>query len=115
MMGEAKRRGSAEERAKQSRERREIPVADLIQELGLPPDSKYMGYVIHNPDQDDYLATIEERSDQTFRAYVRSQETALRFMDYAEACRVAEGITKKTQVGVLFDVGNQLYVAFNED
>ncbi|WP_024302658.1 hypothetical protein [Pseudogulbenkiania sp. MAI-1] len=53
-MGEAKRRGSTAERAKQARQRREIPVANLIQELGLPPDSKYMGYVIHNPDQDDY-------------------------------------------------------------
>lgn len=114
-MGEAKRRGSPEERAKQSRARREIPVDALIQELGLPPDSKYMGYVIHNPDQDDYLATVDESNDQIFRSYARSPETALRFMNYAEACGVAESITKNTQIGVLFDVGSQLYVAFNED
>lgn len=114
-MGEAKRRGSAAERAKQSRERREIAVDDLIQELGLPLDSKYMGYVIHCPEQDDYLATLDEQRDKTFRAYVKSPEDALVLEDYAEACRIAESITKKTLIGVLFDVGRQYYVAFNED
>lgn len=114
-MGEARRRGSAAERAKQSRARREISVDDLIQELGLPLDSKYLGYVIHCPEHDDYLASIDERRDNTFRAYVKSPEGALILNDYAEACRIAEDITKKTLIGILFDVGNQLYVAFHED
>lgn len=113
-MGEAKRRGPVGDRAKQARTRREISVKDLISELGLPTDSKYMGYVIHNPDQDDYLATINEQQGQTLRAYVKSPETALVFDDYAEVCRIADGIAKKTKIGVLFDVGNHLFVAFNE-
>lgn len=113
-MGEAKRRGTTAERAKQARERQEIPIDDLIQELGLPVDSKYMGYVLHNPEQDDYLATIQEQGDRILRSYTKSPETALRYIDYSEACRVADGIAKKTQIGVLFDVGSQLYVAFNE-
>lgn len=114
-MGEARRRGSAAERAKQSRARREISVDELIHELGLPQDSKYMGYVIHCPEHDDYLASLDVQRDNTFRAYAKSPEGALVLSDYAEACQIADDITKKTLIGILFDVGNQLYVAFNED
>lgn len=114
-MGEAKRRGSAADRAEQARERHKVWVKSLIDELELPAESKFMGYVIHSPDRDDYLAKIEDKKNSVARAYVPTPEAALVFADYSEACLVAESITKKTQIGVLFDVGNQLFVAFNEE
>ena len=114
-MGEAKRRGSAVERARQAKERREVSVSELIKDFELPSDSKFLGYVIYSKDQDDYLAKIDEQTDRISRAYAKTPEAAIVFDDYAEVCRVAEGISRKTLIGILFDVGEKLFVAFDEE
>jgi hypothetical protein len=113
-MGEAKRRGTVDVRAAQAKERKHIPVSEALADLGLPPDSKFVGYVVHNPEKDDFLASLDEQGDVIKRAYIGTPEGALVFDDYAEACRVADGIQKRTIIGTLFDVGSQLVVAFDE-
>lgn len=90
-----------------------VVLLDLLVRVFYCPIVGMLG--ICQPEHDDYLASLDVQRDNTFRAYAKSPEGALVLSDYAEACQIADDITKKTLIGILFDVGNQLYVAFNED
>ena len=114
-MGEAKRRGSSTDRAKQAMEaKQEKPVSELIEELGLPANSKYLGYVIHCPDTDDYLAATPENAGVIKRVYVKTPEMALQYGDYSEVIQAAASISARTKIGILFDVDDKHIVAFND-
>lgn len=117
-MGEAKRRGSYEARVMESKtkyaEGETVTVAAVLADLGLPADSKFLGYVIHNPDADDYLCSLEDTPAMTKRLYCPTPEQALIFDDYFKASAESAKISKPTIVGLLFDTGDQYAVGFNE-
>ncbi len=114
-MGQAKQRGTPAERARQAMEATQLkPVSELIEELGLPPTSKYLGYVIHAPATDDYLAAQTEHAGMNQRMYVKTPDRAMLFTDYGEAVNVASNISSRTKIGILFDVDDKHIVAFND-
>lgn len=90
-------------------------MSEVIEKMGLPVSSEFLGYVIHNPEADDYLLTISEASDVTGRCYHSDPGIAMRFQDYQQARDVADRIRKKTMIGLLFDIGDQYLVRFSED
>lgn len=113
-MGEAKRRGSKAERAVEAQMRDAIPTAiqDLISRLGLPSGSRFLGYVVHVPSTDDYLANVDAMGGMVRRAYTPSPAHAQVFHDFHNAVSAAKEVPKEAIVGLFFDTGPQYRVIF---
>ncbi|MDC7714427.1 hypothetical protein PQU96_09835 [Vogesella sp. LYT5W] len=109
-MGEAKRRGSAEQRMAQATSER--PLAEVLAELGLPTDTRFKGYVLHSEENDDFVAHIDRTTTRTFRAYCATPEDALTFRTLAEALKELKEAGKPLVVGRVFDTGTHLMVGF---
>ncbi|ENW40872.1 hypothetical protein F920_03541 [Acinetobacter baumannii NIPH 335] len=64
-MGQAKQRGTLEQRVKQAQEQKddfygtERSVAEVLAELGLPKESTVKGYVIHLPEKDEFVGACK--------------------------------------------------------
>lgn len=115
-MGQAKQRGTPEQRLAQAFEARkeyqERPIKEVIKELELPEDSQFLGYVIHNHSKDDYLFEIS--ADGAARKYCASPEGAVIYEKYDDAVAIALRINQGLKIGRLFDVGKSYAVAFDE-
>lgn len=122
-MGQAKNRGSFEERRdaafrKTEQERAAAtalglenrPIAEIIEELGLPPHSRFCGYAIHISDSDEFLLSYNDHEDSISRQWAGRPELALRFDDVVKAHRLARKENGEIVVGV-FDTGDQYVIA----
>lgn len=99
-MGQAEKRGRPEERIKQAQERHDIfygvnaNLEDIRKELGLPNDAQFMGYVIHLPDQDEFVSEIID-NDITFSvAPAKLPEMVKDYHEPEQAIVDAKKITK---------------------
>ncbi|MCH7309897.1 hypothetical protein [Acinetobacter sp. ANC 4805] len=116
-MGQAKKRGSLEERIKQAQERQDnfyginTSVEHIREELGLPEDAEPIGYVIHLPDQDEFVAEIID-TDMAFSvAYAKVPKMAKTYDEPELAIADAKKITKhKLLVCVLFESSEQYMI-----
>ena len=86
----------------------ERPVSEVIQKLGLPADSKFLGYVIHLPNEDEFLGSIKETSRVIKRAFVDNPRSAKVYQSYKRALRDAAKCRQKAEPNLLFDIGEQL-------
>lgn len=84
------------------------PVEEVIKELGLPPESKFLGYVIHLPNEDEFLGFIDETSAAIKRGFVKTPHTAKIYHSYKKALRDAEKCKQEAEPNLLFDIGAQL-------
>jgi hypothetical protein len=113
-MGQAKQRGSRDERIAAAREqRRVIPLSDIRKQMGLPESAEFLGCVVNLRGSDEYLAVLEDDGATIRRTYVLSPENALRYESREEADVVAASLPKSAVSGLLFDLGDQFYVAFD--
>lgn len=84
-MGESKRRGSREERVSAAVEQRKRKQDEIKQQLGIPEEAEFFGYVIHHAENDEYVQAIEDTPQVIKRAFTRLPEEGLRFGKYVEA------------------------------
>lgn len=86
-----------------------IQIAEVLEELGLPANSEYLGYAIHRPDTDEYLAAFKDNNGAEFWGWAKTPQLAMKYEDYNKVLADAERYDKApTMVGLVFDVGNQL-------
>lgn len=116
-MGQAKKRGTLEERIKQAQERQDnfygvnANVEDIRKELGLPDDAQSMGYVIHLPDQDEFVSEIIDNDIAFSVAYAKLPEMAKIYHEPEQAIVDAKKITKHNLlVCVLFESSKQYMI-----
>ncbi|AVH15341.1 MULTISPECIES: hypothetical protein [Acinetobacter] len=116
-MGQAKKRGSLEERIKQAQERQDnfyginAKVEDVRKELGLPDDAQSVGYVIHLPDPDEFVAEIIDNDMAFSVAYAKLPKMAKIYDEPELAIADAKKITKhKLLVCVLFESSTQYFI-----
>ena len=116
-MGQAKQRGTLEQRVKQAQEQKddfygtERSVAEVLAELGLPKESTVKGYVIHLPEKDEFVATINDNNITFSVAYARTPELAMIYDEPQKAISDAKKISKhKLLVCVLFETSNQYMI-----
>ncbi len=109
-MGQAKRRGSLEQRIKQSQESdsnfygEKLSLSELQNNLGLSSEAKVLGYVIHLPDNDEFVAKLVDTSTTFSVVYAKTPELALKYENVNHAIKDAEKITKhKLLVCVLLE------------
>ena len=118
-MGQAKNRGTLEERVAQSIAAKHKAAAelglvertldDIRDELGIPPSSPFLGFLVHQPDTDEFLVDCSEGADVITRSWSQNPGMAQRFGYYIDAHRMArEG--RDIVVG-LFESESQYLVA----
>lgn len=89
---------------------RTTPISAVLKEIGLPPETLFIGYVVHLPNNDEFLAFHHEEEYIEHRAFCKTPDLALVYSDYHEAVKAANGCKQKTLVCILFDTGPVLYV-----
>lgn len=115
-MGEAKRRGSRAERIKQALDNyKATPIEAVKKELGLPDTAKFLGYVIHLPDKDEFLADVKDDAIMKKWAWAKGPELALRFDNFKEAVKERNDCKGNPIIALLFDVDDKYYVGWTED
>ena len=116
-MGQAKKRGSLEERIKQAQERQDnfyginAKVEDVRKELVLLYDSHSVVYVIHLPDPYEFVAEIIDNDMAFSVAYAKLPKMAKIYDEPELAIADAKKITKhKLLVCVLFESSTQYFI-----
>lgn len=113
-MGQAKQRGTLEERITQAQlDGERITIEEAKRRLELPDSADFLGYVIHLYDQDEFVGKIIDTAITTTRSYVKIPDLAHVFETVEEAVNEALKIDKyRLLVCLLFEVNNQ-YVIYD--
>lgn len=118
-MGQAKSRGTKEQREAEAKKRRleqlnisERPIEEIYKEFDLPDDSEFLGYIINIVESDEFVAKFEDTPDQTNIAYAKMPDLGLRFEDISEALEVGKKVAEKyeTDICFLFETSDQFRV-----
>lgn len=108
-MGQAKNRGTKEERAKESNMFEAKKVEELRRAYEISDDAEFCGFLIHIPIRDEFLHSIEDSDYVIKRAFSRTPEQAKRF-DHEKDARKYTRLEKGEEVVGMFDIGTQLLV-----
>ena len=57
---------------------RDVSIDEIIKEAGLPPDTKWLGYAVHLPDSDEFIAKVKNTKNGIVRVYSKSPIDARR-------------------------------------
>ncbi|WP_180162565.1 hypothetical protein [Acinetobacter sp. YH12069] len=111
-MGQAKQRGSLQERIAHAQQQKvdgeRITIEEAKRRLELQDNAEFLGYVIHLYDQDEFVGKIEENDVAINRVYVKIPDLAQIFDTVEEAIDEALKIDKyRLLVCLLFEVDNQ--------
>lgn len=114
-MGQAKQRGTAEQRAQEARDKRReglepIDIDDLRAQHGVPADAKFVGFVVWLRERDEFLVFLDETPAMTKRAYGKAVETAVRFNSWDDAAPHAAASKHTATVAAAFDLDKQMIV-----
>lgn len=111
-MGQAKQRGSLQERIAQAQQQKvdgeRITIEEAKHRLELPDNAEFLGYVIHLYDKDEFVGKIQENDVAINRVYVKIPDLAQIFDTVEESIDEALKIDKyRLLVCLLFEVDNQ--------
>ena len=111
-MGQAKQRGSLEERIAQAQqeilEGEKVTIEEAKRRLELPNSAEFIGYVIHLYDQDEFVGKVEETALSINRVYVKIPDLAQIYETAEDAVNEALNIDKyRLLVCMLFEVNNK--------
>lgn len=109
-MGQAKNRGTREQRIAESLGLKERSLEDIKKEYGLPATAEFLGYGVHLPKPDEFLAMFEETAGATKKAWAKDPQAALPFDNFADAYETSRKCRDSIVIG-MFDLGDQIYVA----
>lgn len=85
-------------------------IKEVLSELGLPPTSIFMGYVIHRPDTDEFVVAAIENKEMSNWVWSQYPQTAHGFRSFDDAYALAKAyIDAPLCVGLLFDLGDRLF------
>jgi len=111
-LGQAKQRGSLEERIAQAQqeilEGEKVTIEEAKRRLELPNSAEFIGYVIHLYDQDEFVGKVEETALSINRVYVKIPDLAQIYETAEDAVNEALKIDKyRLLVCMLFEVNNK--------
>ncbi|EGU42105.1 hypothetical protein [Vibrio scophthalmi] len=81
-------------------------------EAGLPSNASFHGWLIHNPEQDDFLLVYKDNGLVISRKWCPMPEVAMRFNRFTRAYKalIRLEIEHKAIIVASFDLGNQIIV-----
>lgn len=92
---------------------KEPNVRKITRKMGIPREHKFMGFVLFNPENDDFLAMGTGEAEMYFSfIWVKSPVHARKFNSYAAACRLVERLELGARVIIMmaFDLGSHIGV-----
>jgi len=89
-------------------------VKNVKEYLGLTDAAKFCGFVIHIPENDEFIAKIEDNDFVKIIGYSAIPDFAIKYKRYDKALKAATNCVKyKPIIGYLFDCGDQHFVGFD--
>ncbi|MCZ4374131.1 hypothetical protein O4H50_20275 [Vibrio diazotrophicus] len=78
----------------------------------LPESANFHGWLIHNPEKDDFLAKYLEKGDSVSKLWCAFPDGALRFNRHVRAFKVVQklDIQNQTIIVAAFDLGSQIII-----
>lgn len=113
-MGQAKNRGTRDDRIADALEEQNLKIEEVRKNLNLPEDSKFCGFLVHLVERDEFLSEITTSPVKTTRKFIGTPEAAYRFANFADAHKWIRQSKSEIVVG-LFDIGDKLLVAQLKD
>ncbi|EJI0483649.1 hypothetical protein ND152_000712 [Salmonella enterica] len=86
-------------------------ISVMKKEMGIPSHFKFLGFVICNPDKDDYLSGYAGSTEAySFSSWTPTPEFASKFDSYESACDVYDRLelSRKADILMAFDLGSQV-------
>lgn len=90
----------------------EVSVAEVKHQLGLPDSAEFLGYVVHQPDLDEFLYEAIKLPHAYYRTWASMPELAKIYTTYNAARQDADAYGKGALVALLFDAGNKYCVSY---
>lgn len=109
-MGEAKRRGSQEQRTESAKQRKTVTVDEFRKIHNVPDEAIFDGFIVWLKNRDEFLVHLDVQSDRTIRLFGRDIVMATRFDTYEAAEPHAKASKNPAIVGLAFDIGDQVIV-----
>jgi hypothetical protein len=85
-------------------------ISEIIEELGLPENTEWLGYSIHSIDNDDFLFHYEVNEDVENMAWTGFPDQAKHFQSLKKAEKVRDKFKPEAEVVWVFDIGRQVIV-----
>lgn len=108
-MGQAKQRGTRDQRVAKALGLKEMSLSELKKEYGLKDDAEFLGYSVHIEKSDEFLAHFETSGALEKKGWAKTPELALRFDSIADAHDISKACKGSIVVG-MFDIGEQIFV-----
>ncbi len=89
-------------------------IQEVIKDASLPNDSKFMGYVVRRPIDDEFLHTVKYDGEMEARTWSHAPEMAKIYKTKKKANKEVTRYGKDAMLGYLFDAGNFYFVASEE-
>jgi len=85
---------------------------DIKISCGLPDNANFHGWLIHNPEKDDFLAKYKEKKDSISKFWCAFPDGALRFNRHIRALKLVQTLDIQNQIIIVaaFDLGSQIIV-----
>lgn len=109
-MGQAKQRGTRDQRLAQKLGLIERSLDDLKRELNIPAEAEFLGYGVHLEASDEFLSEYEDIPAMIRKMWAKTPEMAKLFKDFSGAYEVARKCASSVVVGI-FDSENKVWVA----
>ncbi|MAZ69973.1 hypothetical protein [Porticoccus sp.] len=90
-------------------------VQQVIEEFGLPKNTKFLGFVCHLPASDEFLHEVKRVDDIEGRLWGAIPRLAHKYQTHREAKKEVDLYGDGAVVALLFDVGPQYIVIIDED
>jgi len=90
-------------------------VKNVKEYLGLTDAAKFCGFVIHIPENDEFIAKIEDNGFVKIIGYSPIPDFAIKYKRYDKALKASTKCDKYTTIiGYVFDIGDQHLVGFEK-
>jgi hypothetical protein len=83
-------------------------IDELMNELGLPHGTEFIGFCIHHEQRDEFLAEMSESEELVKKIWSKIPELAALYDSQREAEKVAKSINDGSVAGLLFDTGSHI-------
>ena len=78
----------------------------IIEEADLPKNTKFLGYVIHLPKNDEYLFKTDNKA---LLIWSKTPQNAIKFKIYEKACDIVKKFSRGDLIiCIVLDIGKQL-------
>lgn len=85
--------------------------------MGLPENTYFHGFLIHNPEQDDFLLSYKSSRISSSRAWCQTPEKAFRFLKFKKAHKALQHleIEDRAIIVAAFDLNTQILIVAPDD